>query len=56
MKKYLIPVLLIALAAVSCQREKNFVKGDVAITVTAGVPETRTFIEYDGSAWLPSWN
>ena len=56
MKKYLIPVLLLALAAVSCQREKNFVKGDVAITVTAGAPETRTYIEYDGTAWLPSWN
>ena len=55
MKKLLIPVLLV-LAAVSCQRDKDFTKGDVAITVTAGVPETRTFIEYDGTAWLPSWN
>ena len=55
MKKFFIPVLLV-LAAVSCQREADFVKGDVAITVTAGIPETRTFIENDGSAWIPSWN
>ena len=55
MKKLFIPVLL-ALAAVSCQREADFVKGDVAITVTAGIPETRTFIENDGTAWIPSWN
>ena len=56
MKKYLIPVLLTLLAAVSCQREKDFRQGDVTITVTAGIPETRTFIEYDGTAWIPSWN
>ena len=56
MKKYLIPALLLLVAAVSCQREKDFSKGDVAITVTAGIPETRTFIENDGTAWIPYWN
>ena len=56
MKKYLIPTLLLLVAAVSCQREKDFSKGDVAITVTAGIPETRTFIENDGTAWIPYWN
>ena len=57
MKKLLIPALLLLAAAVSCQREKNVdPKGTVEITVTAGAPETRTFIEYDGTAWLPSWN
>ena len=55
MKKLLIPVLLV-LAAVSCQREKDLSKGDVAITVTAGIPGTRTFIENDGTAWIPFWN
>ena len=55
MKKLFIPVLLL-LAAVSCQREKDFSGDGVAITVTAGIPETRTFIENDGTAWIPYWN
>ena len=38
MKKYLIPALVLLVTAVSCQREKDFSKGDVAITVTAGIP------------------
>ena len=49
MQKLFIPVLLL-LAAVSCQREKDFSGDGVAITVTAGIPETRTFIENDGTA------
>lgn len=57
MKKILIPALLLLSAAVACQREKNVdPKGTVEITVTAGAPETRTFIENDGTAWIPSWN
>ena len=57
MKKLLIPALLLLAAAVSCQREKNVdPKGAVDITVTAGISETRTFIENDGTAWIPSWN
>lgn len=57
MKKYLIPVLLLSLAAVSCQREKSVdPKEAVEITVTAGVPETRTYIENGGTAWIPYWN
>ena len=57
MKKMMIPALLLLAAAVSCQREKNVdPKGTVEITVTAGVPETRTYIENDGTAWIPYWN
>ena len=57
MKKMLIPALLLLAAAVSCQREKNVdPKEAVEITVTAGVPETRTYIENDGTAWIPYWN
>lgn len=57
MKKILIPALLLLSAAVACQREKNVdPKGTVEITVTAGVPDTRTYIENDGTAWIPYWN
>ena len=56
MKKILFPVLLMTLALVSCQREKDLARDGVAITVTAGIPDTRTFIEDDGSAWIPYWN
>lgn len=57
MKKMLIPTLLLLAAAVSCQREKSVdPKGTVEITVTAGTPETRTYIENDGTAWIPYWN
>ena len=57
MKKILFPVLLGALAAVSCQREMDVTgKGDVSITVTTAAPDTRTFIENDGTAWIPNWN
>ena len=57
MKKILIPALLLLAAAVSCQREKNVdPKGSVEITVTAGAPDTRTYIENDGTAWIPYWN
>ncbi len=56
MKKILFPVLLGVLALVSCQREKDLSRDGVAITVTAGIPETRTFIENDGTAWIPYWN
>ena len=57
MKKILIPALLLLAATVSCQREKNVdPKGTVEITVTAGVPDTRTYIENDGTAWIPYWN
>ena len=57
MKKYLFPVLLTLLAAVSCQREKQIdpKKGAVEITVTAS-SDTRTYIENDGTAWIPYWN
>ena len=55
MRKIFIPVLLV-LAMASCQREKDFSRDGVAITVTAGLPETRTFIENDGTAWIPYWN
>ena len=56
MKKYLFPVLLTLLAAVSCQREKQIdPKGAVEITVTA-TSDTRTYIENDGTAWIPYWN
>ena len=56
MKKILLPVLLM-LALVSCQREKvSAPAGTVDITVTAGMPETRTFIQSDGTSWLPYWN
>ena len=56
MKKYLFPVLLTLLAAVSCQREKQIdPKGAVEITVTA-TSGTRTYIENDGTAWIPYWN
>jgi pectate lyase len=55
MKKLLIPVLLV-LAAVSCQRENNVCRDIVDITVTAGIPGTRSFIENDGTAWIPFWN
>ena len=56
MKKILFPIFLL-LVAVSCQREKDFVPaGTVEITVTAGMPETRTYIEDNGSSWLPYWN
>ena len=56
MKKILFPILL-TLALVSCQREKDLASaGTVDITVTAGMPETRTYIENDGAAWLPFWN
>ena len=56
MKKILIPILL-GLALVSCQREKDVASaGTVDITVTAGMPGTRTYIENDGTAWLPYWN
>ena len=57
MKKILIPALMLLAAAVSCQREKNVdPKGSVEITVTAGAPDTRTYIENDGTAWIPYWN
>lgn len=57
MKKMLIPALLLLSATVACQREKNVdPKGTVEITVTAGAPETRTYIENDGTAWIPYWN
>ena len=57
MKKYLFPTLLMVLAMVSCRQEKDFSRaGTVEITVTAGMPDTRTSIEYDGTAWIPSWN
>ena len=56
MKKYLFPVLLALLAAVSCQREKQIdPNGAVEITVTA-TSDTRTYIENDGTAWIPYWN
>ena len=57
MKKMLFPVLLTVLAAVSCQREKDFSHdNNVQITVTADMAGTRTFIENDGTAWIPFWN
>ena len=56
MKKYLFPVLLTLFAAVSCQREKQIdPNGAVEITVTA-TSDTRTYIENDGTAWIPYWN
>ena len=56
MKKYLFPVLLTLFAAVSCQREKQIdPNGAVEITVTA-TADTRTYIENDGTAWIPYWN
>ena len=56
MKKMLIPALLLLAAAVSCQREKNVdPKEAVEITVTAGVPETRTYIENDGTATITTY-
>ena len=56
MKKILFPILLV-FALVSCQREKVVASdGAVDITVTAGMPDTRTYIENDGTAWLPYWN
>ncbi|MBQ6177432.1 MAG: hypothetical protein IJK29_09560 [Bacteroidales bacterium] len=56
MNKYLFPVLLALLAAVSCQREKQIdPNGAVEITVTA-TSDTRTYIENDGTAWIPYWN
>ena len=56
MKKILFPILLV-LALVSCQREKVVASdGAVDITVTAGMPDTRTYIENNGTAWLPYWN
>ena len=56
MKRFLFPILL-TLALVSCQREKELASADtVAITVTAGIPETRTFILSNGTSWLPYWH
>ena len=56
MKKILFSILLV-LALVSCQREKVVASdGAVDITVTAGMPDTRTYIENNGTAWLPYWN
>ena len=56
MKKILIPALLLLAATVSCQREKNVdPNGAVEITVTA-TSDTRTYIENDGTAWIPYWN
>ena len=57
MKKIVFPILLGLLAAVSCQREKELsFDRTVQITVTAGIEDTRTFIENDGTAWIPNWN
>ena len=57
MKRTIIPILLTVFAAVvSCQRERSNSQEGVAITVMAGMPETRTSIEDNGSAWIPYWN
>ncbi len=57
MKKIVFPILLGLLAAVSCQREKELsFDRTVQITVTAGIEDTRTFIENDGTVWIPNWN
>ena len=58
MRKVIFPILLAVLsAAVSCLREKDMdTKGTVEITVTTADPDTRTYIENDGTAWIPYWN
>ena len=57
MKKIVFPLLITLLAAFSCQRENDFALGNpVRINLTADMSGTRTFIEYDGTAWIPYWN
>ena len=58
MRKTVYPILMMCIAAMaSCQQERPYSgENAVAITVTAGVPETRTFIEDNGTVYQPSWN
>lgn len=56
MKKYILPLALIALF--SCQKEANVPTGapTVKLTLTTESAETRTFIEQSGTTWLPYWD
>ena len=58
MRKTVYPILMMCIAAMaSCQQERPYSgENAVAMTVTAGVPETRTFIEDNGTVYQPSWN
>mgnify|MGYP002620814524 CR=1 FL=1 len=61
MKKYRLMAAwaISALALSACQEEQPLQvepEGRVAVTIHAGMPETRTYIEYDGSAYVPYWH